>query len=414
MSVPQQIHHRTALVLMGGGARTAYQVGVLMEIADLLRASAGADQRFPFDILVGTSAGALNATFLASRVGHGLDAFQDLGHFWNQLRSDQVYSLRAPRWARWSLLTAAWVLAREIRQHRSFLDNLPLVDTLHKAIHLPSIESSLQQGQLHALAVTASSYSSGNHWTFFQLAPDAHLQPWTRIERRSSLQRVTIEHLLASSAIPFVFRSVPLWVDDHCEYFGDGSMHQSAPLSPAIHLGAQRILAIGVGQPAGNLPAGFAPQEPLAGTIAGHAMSGIFYDALHSDVERAQQWSETLHHLPLQAQKNLPYRPLDVLAIHPSRSLDDIAQEHVKTLPQATRSTLLGLGALQDIQTKAIHGAASLASYLLFEPAFIQRLIALGRQDARKHSASVLALLSPQTDHPCTAPSSPQSNGLMQ
>jgi NTE family protein len=385
--------NRAALVLMGGGARTAYQVGVLMEIADILAKPDGATERFPFDILVGTSAGALNATFLASHVQQGCEAMNALGRFWSQMRSHHVYRLHAPRWARWGLLAAGWVLAREVRQHRSFLDNLPLVDTLHKAIHLPSIETALNQGQLHALAVTASSYSSGNHWTFFQLSPQAQLDTWTRIERRSSLQRITIEHLIASSAIPFIFRSVPLWVDDHREYFGDGSMRQSAPLSPAIHLGAQRILAIGVGQPARALAPDTPCPEPLAGRIAGHAMSGIFYDALHSDVERAQHVNQTLNALPEQARAGLPYRPIDVLAIHPSRSLDAIAMEHVATLPQATRSTLLGLGALQDFKTKAIHGTAALASYLLFEPAFVQALVALGRQDARQHADALRALL---------------------
>lgn len=384
---------RTALVLMGGGARTAYQVGVLMEMAQLLRQADPGRTTFPFDILVGTSAGALNATYLASRVHQGLDAMDALGEFWRHLRSEQVYKLNAPRWARWSLLAAGLILAREVKVHRSLLDNLPLVDTLHRAINLPAIETALNEGQLHALAVTASSYSSGNHWTFFQLGPQATLAPWTRIERRSSLQRVTIEHLIASSAIPFIFRSVPLWVDEHREYFGDGSMHQSAPLSPAIHLGAQRILAIGVGQPAQTLAPNKISYEPLAGTIAGHAMSGIFYDSLHSDVERAQRFTQALRQLPESTVQTMPYRPVDVMAIHPSRSLDDIALDHVNTLPLATRSTLVGLGALQDIKAKAINGTASLASYLLFEPAFVQTLVELGRHDARSHAQALLALL---------------------
>ena len=154
----------TALVLMGGGARTAYQAGVLRAITHMK--PAGASEAFPFQLLLGTSAGALNATYLASQVGRGWAALPALAVFWQQLRSAQVYRLNAPRWSRTHFLLAGLTLARQVRTHRALLDTLPLVDTLHRAIDLGAIEQALQNESLQALAVTASSYSSGEHWTF--------------------------------------------------------------------------------------------------------------------------------------------------------------------------------------------------------------------------------------------------------
>ena len=385
-----------ALVLMGGGARTAYQAGVLHALASMLGlASNASDPPFPFKILVGTSAGALNATYLASRVGEGLNAFAHLANFWSTLRSSQVYQLKVPAWIRSSRIAAALFLSQQVRAPQAFLNNTPLVDTLHKAISLGSLEQALQDNTLNALAVTASSYTSGVHWTFCQLAGGRPVESWSRPGRRAEFQPITIEHLMASSALPFIFPSTPLWVDGRREFFGDGSMRQSSPLSPAIHLGASKVMVIGVGQPE---RAGFAStpeasavsagSRPTLGAIAGHAMASVFQDTLQADVEQAQRVSKTMRQMPRDIAAIMPYRPVDVLAISPSQSLDALAQAHAGELPAATYNALAGLGALGD---KGSPGGAALASYLLFEPGFVKALMALGEHDAYARKEELLA-----------------------
>jgi NTE family protein len=387
-----------ALVLMGGGARTAYQAGALKAIAKMhghwRGEGAVPDRGFPFRWLFGTSAGALNAAFLASRAAMDLQAFHELAAFWSELRSERVYRLEAPSWVRANRIVAGLTLARQVRRHRALLDTLPLVDTLHRAIDLRSLELGLADGHLEALGVTASSYSTGEHWTFCQTRPRHPLTPWHRPGRRADFQPVTVEHLMASSAIPFLFPAVPLWVDGHREHFGDGSMRQLSPLSPAIHFGARRILAIGAGQPQRSGLAVRVADEPTAGTIAGHAMASVFHDTLQADVEQAQRVSQTIAQLPQGLAAALPYRPVRVLALQPSFSLDELTHKHIASLPAATRHTLTGLGAL-DTRRGAAGSAASLASYLMFEPPFVNALIELGEHDAWRRHAEIKAFFAP-------------------
>jgi NTE family protein len=365
---------RTALVLMGGGARTAYQVGVLQGIADIL----GPSPRAFFDILVGTSAGALNVAYLACHASAGQAAVDRLAAFWSTLRSDQVYhveSLRsAHRGLRWAtLISPAWMLRR---LPRSFLDPEPLARSLASTVDVQRIEHALRNNHLQALAVTASSYTSGAHWTFFQTAPSYAVAPWRRPGRRSVAQTITADHLLASAAIPFVFPAVALQVQGRIEYFGDGSMRQLAPLSPAFNLGATRIVAIGVGQPE-RLDTGpsAAGQYPRFAEIATHAMASVFHDTLEADVEQALRVNAGLRRLSQAAINALPYRPVEVLALQPSQSLDSLAREHLRCLPEPAFKLLRMLGGTQG-------AGASLASYLLFEPPFVHALMALGRRDA--------------------------------
>jgi NTE family protein len=372
------------LVLMGGGARTAYQVGVLGAIAALLRLQPEQSLAFPFQVLVGTSAGALNVGSLASGAGRGLEAIDDLRRFWSELHCDGVYRLDAPPWVRFSRLLAAVKLWGHARSRGAVLDTMPLVDTLHRRISLSGIEQALAAKAIAAVAITASSYTTGVHWTFCHTGRDHRHEGWTRPGRRAAFQPLTIEHLMASSAIPFLFPATPLWVDGRREFFGDGSMRQISPLSPAVHLGARQILVIGVGQPE---RAGLVTEkagEPTLAHIAGHAMASVFHDTLQADVEQTQRLARTLRELPREIAAVLPYRAIDVLAIQPSESLDALARAHVRLLPASVRRALGGLGALRG-------GAAGVASYLLFEPAFVQALVALGERDAYAHKAELLA-----------------------
>ena len=379
-----------ALVLMGGGARTAYQVGVLKALASMLRLQASQDDAFPFQVLVGTSAGAINAAYLASTATRGLDAFDHLGTFWSRLRSQDVYALRLSPWVRFSRLVAAVHLWGRARREGAVLDTMPLVDTLHRAIALDGIEAALDEGALQTVATTASSYTTGVHWTFCHSARDRWHEPWNRPGRRAEFQPLTIEHLMASSAIPFLFPATPLWVDGRREFFGDGSMRQVSPLSPAMHLGAHQVLVVGVGQPErAGLGGDARPGVPGLGAIAGHAMASVFHDTLQADVEQAQRVTSTLDQLPREVAAMLPYRSVQVMALQPSQSLDALAQAHAHELPAAVRRAFSGLGRRQ--------GAGALASYLLFEPGFIGALIALGERDAYAKKDALLAFAGVRT-----------------
>ena len=389
------------LVLMGGGARTAYQAGALQALAHLLetQSSTGPQPQvkpFPFQILVGTSAGALNATYLASRAIDGLDALDGLGAFWHGLHSRLVYHLPNTPLAKFSRWATALGVTMVAQKQGAALDSMPLVDTLHRRIALDNIAQALHHGQLKALAITASSYTTRVHWIFYQTLAQHALHNCSRPGRRAEHQDITIAHLMASSAIPFLFPATPLWVDGNVEYFGDGSMRQSAPLSPAVHLGADKILAIGVGQPQrGHTGVSAGSQRPSLGNIAGHAMASVFNDSLSADVEQAQRVNQSLHHLKhyLSTQSNppssvaLPFHEVEVLALQPSESLDALAQAHVHELPRPVHRVLDGLGALKG-------SGAALSSYLLFEPGFLRALMALGAKDVNQRKEELLAFFT--------------------
>lgn len=385
---------KIGLVLTGGGARAAYQVGVLESVSAILCEAGWAPEKNPYDIICGTSAGAINATALACHADDFCPGLQRIVHVWENFTAEQVYradSLGVLRsGAKWlSLLSFGWLLRTwKANPPNSLLDNTPLVSLLNRMLNLPRLDAALVDGKLHALAVTASSYTAGKHMTFYQ--SEADIEPWVRTQRIAVRSQIGVEHLLASAAIPLIFPATPIFCEGRREYFGDGSMRQVAPISPAIHLGADKVLVIGAGrlmEPA--IDQSRNAQYPSLAQIAGHALSSIFLDSIASDIERLNRINQTLSVLTEEQRTKTPLRPIEMLTIAPSERLDTIASRHVNSLPRPVRMLLSGIGAAE------VRGAA-LASYLLFEKSYTCELINLGRKDALAHKNEILSFFSSQ------------------
>lgn len=374
------VRARTALILTGGGARAAYQAGVLSAIAHL----AGKGCRNPFPIVCGTSAGAINAAGIACSADNFTHAVALLNRVWGNMHAGDIYRADAPgiaaAGARWlSVLAIGWLTHRA---PRSLLDNSPLRALLARYMDFPGIERGIAGGHLHAVSITASGYDSGESISFFQA--QAGVADWQRAQRIGARTQISLEHLLASSAIPFVFPAVRI----HREYFGDGSMRQLAPISPAIHLGAEKVLIVGAGRRRETAPRGKSDGYPSLAQIAGHALSSIFLDSLAVDIERMQRINRTLAAIPeaVRQSAGLALRPLATLVIAPSQRLDLIAAEHAPNLPWAVRALLTGIGAMN-------RRGGALTSYLLFEKAYTRRLIELGRADTLAQAGAVADFL---------------------
>jgi NTE family protein len=363
---------RAGLVLTGGGARAAYQVGVLKAVRDIL----GKPARNPFPILCGTSAGAINAATLAAYADDFSRGVGNLIEFWEHMRCEHVYRTDALHimrsGARW--LGAMMLLSRH--NPVSLLDNAPLRELLEKNLPMERIQQHLDSGDLYAVCVTASGYTSGQSVSFFQ--GGTGLEGWERNQRIGAAVTLKADYLLASAALPFIFPAVKV----HREYFGDGSMRQIAPVSPALHLGADRVLIVGTGRQNAEQARARSNVYPSLAQIAGHALNSIFLDSLMVDIERMERINRTLRLVPPEAMKDSVLRPVKVLFITPSQPLERIAARFLHELPRTVRFILRPTGALN-------RSGSNLASYLLFEESFCRALIDLGYQDTTGREAEV-------------------------
>jgi NTE family protein len=375
---------RTALVLTGGGARAAYQVGVL----NAIRIIRGRRSGNPFPVLCGTSAGAINATTLATYAEDFNRGVRKLVGIWANFNVAQIYRADAAAllgsglsWS--SALLTGWLVHQA---PRSLLDNAPLRALLGDVLDLSAIPRAIDAGALRALCVSASGYTSGESLSFFQAAPD--VAPWRRTQRIGVPTVMTLDHLMASSALPFLFPAVRI----HREYFGDGSMRQQAPISPAIHLGAERILVIGAGRGIDEKRVR-TESYPSPAQIAGHALSSIFLDSLAMDLERLQRINATLDVVAARGAlpEELALRRIETLVISPSQRFDPIAARHAASLPRALHLFLRGIGATR-------RNGAALLSYLLFEKGYTRALMELGLRDAMARRDEIARFLRVDTE----------------
>src|SRR5262245_26024472 len=350
--------------MTGGGARAAYQVGVLRAVSELLPA----DVRTPFPIICGTSAGAITAAVLAVDAGDFRRGVRRLMTVWKNFRVHHVY--RADPWGAFSN-SLRWVLTVMtgglfVRQPVSLLDNSPLGKLLTQHLDFDAIRRAIDSGQLTAFSITCSGYTSGQSVTFYQGGPG--LEPWQRARRIGVPMPITLDHLLASSALPFIFPPKHI----NREYFGDGSLRQIAPVSSALHLGADRLLVIGVGrqlQQQQHADRVKISTHPSLAQIAGNALNSIFLDSLEVDLERLQRINRTIEMIPgdVLARTNYPLHIVDFRVISPSEELEKIALAHAHELPRTIRALLYTVGALR-------RSGANLLSYLLFEKSYCRAL----------------------------------------
>jgi len=365
---------RLGLVLTGGGARAAYQVGVLKGIAEQL----GRGSSSPFQVVTGTSAGAVSAIALASDPAHFRHAVHAIEKVWREFRvhhvikADAVSMLRSGLHWILALLTGGWL----VHPPRSLFDNTPLWELLRKNLDFDGIPRGMYKQHLQAVGICSTSYSEADSVTFYACA--SPIEPWTRAARKGARVQLTLEHLMASLSIPFLFRPIFL----HQQYFGDGAMRQTSPLSPAIHLGANHLLVIGVGDPAAaGLGMPSLRAEPTFGQMFGFMLDSLFMDQLQSDLERIKGFDEAISRV------GAGRDDIECLVLTPSQDLSEIARRYRAELPRSLRALLRAVGANTP-------SAGTLLSYLLFERGYTRELIALGLRDARARSAEIRAFLA--------------------
>jgi NTE family protein len=382
MNSPFETSYRSAgrptvgLVLTGGGARSAYQVGVLLALAELMPRA-----RNPFQVIVGTSAGAISAGVLASEAYYWRRAVAGLERVWANFHSAQVFHVDPAHMLRAGL---HWVLALVsggliLSPPKSMLDNSPLRQLLGVHVDCAGIKRSIARGHLRAIALCSTSYGTGQSVAFYDgIEP---IPEWARVQRVGRRTDLTLDHLMASSAIPLLFPAMKLGE----EYFGDGAMRQLNPLSPAIHLGADRLLIIGVRarRAAGVVVNRRETSMPTPGEIFGYMLDTLFTDQVYGDLEQVEKINQLVTAAP-EAARGLRY--VETLMLAPSVDPREIAARHMAEMPPGLRTLLRVIGGRDS--------GLQLPSYLMFEAGYTRELIQLGYRDAMEARSALLAFMS--------------------
>ncbi len=364
---------KIGLVLPGGGARAAYQVGVLKAISELMPDSN------PFSIISGTSAGAINASLLASRSQSLEEAVEVLSGVWCNFKTNKVYrtetTLMLKSIFQWLLTVSSGGVL--VKNPQSLLDNSPLRQLLEDTINLEGIKNNIDKGNLDAFAITAASYSSKKSVTFFQ--SEQNDIDWERFLRVGVKTDILIDHLMASIALPLIFPAVKI----NNEYFGDGAMRQATPLSPAIRLGAEKLLIITTDSKSPNNQLTDNQIYPSIGEVGGYMLDALFTGGLLSDLERLDRVNQIIENsrsnIVQTSTKKMNH--IEYLVISPSRDIKKIAKDHFSNVPYSIKLLMKGLGLKNRNESE-------LLSFLLFESSFTSSLIELGYEDGmRKQSA---------------------------
>lgn len=374
-------NRKLGLVLPGGGARAAYQAGVLMAIAELLPA----DAANPFSIISGTSAGAINAAFIATNAMHFHNGAEKLAGIWRHIHSDRVFRTDSFTILRNAMYWLMAVINTNFGRHNPIvmLDNTPLRRLLEQHIVFERLREAINAGSLDALAITCSGYTSARAVTFYQGKTD--LVSWQRTRRLGQPAELRLDHIMASVSLPAIFPAVRIgW-----EYFGDGSLRQGAPLSPAVHLGANRILVIGLrNEQANKLPAeGEKVHYPPLGQIAGYLLDVIFSDRIYTDLERLQRINSTIGHMSQQELHAQPLKTIDTMVIVPSEDIREITRRHAHELPRSMRLMLRAIGGMHET-------GSQLLSYLLFETGYCSELTELGYKDGHAQADKIMDFMA--------------------
>ncbi len=366
---------RTGLILSGGGARAAYQIGVLRAVANILPKGASN----PFQVISGTSAGALNAASLATHAQRLRTGVRTLEYIWRNIRSEQIYDPQSG-----NLLTgASGLLLNMLSGKRNgpvrLLDNTPLSQLLSRVIKFERIQRYIDCGLLDALSVTASAYGTGESVSFYQAVQG--VEDWEGPHRIGRRTRLGLDHLMASSAIPVFFPAVQIGE----QFYGDGAVRQLAPTSPALHLGAQRLFVIGV---SGNRTA--APladpedESPNLSRILGHIMNSAFVDTLENDLQFLRHMNEVVPHVSARILRNehINLKHIELLEVSPSRELNVMATEYYDELPRPLSRYIKS------------DSSGTLLSLVLFEKGFCTALGELGYADAMEKETEIRRFFS--------------------
>ena len=370
---------KIGLVLPGGGARAAYQVGVLKAISELIPDSN------PFSIISGTSAGAINASLLASRSQSLKEAVEVLSGVWCNFKTNKVYRTETTVMLKsifqWLLTVSSGGVL--VKNPKSLLDNSPLRQLLEDTINLEGIKNNINKGNLDAFAITAASYSSKKSVTFFQSDEDDI--DWERFLRVGVKTDILIDHLMASIALPLIFPAVKI----NNEYFGDGAMRQATPLSPAIRLGAEKLLIINTDSKSPNNQLTDNQIYPSIGEVGGYMLDALFTGGLLSDLERLDRINQIIENSGNNSVQtsNKKMKHLDYCVISPSKDIKKIAKEHYKDVPYSIKLLMKGLGLKNREESE-------LLSFLLFESSFTSSLIQLGFEDGMTNQSEIKAIVA--------------------